>query len=834
MTALAITPMFFALLAPLFAAAGSAFAAAAATTIGQAIIGTAISLGLGYLSRKLQPQPDTSVRGMSLSLQTDSNDDRQVAFGRCASAGSLKYHNTYGPNGNDYLQLILQLADHECDALEGIFVDGVQKNILADASNSFVTGNAVQDFSGRMWVKFYPGTWTQSADPDIVARAPSSGWASSDRGRGICYVRVTLKADPKVFKTGLPELVFLFRGAKLYDPRKDPSAGGVGSHAWGTESTYEWSDNVALCAYNYLRGIRVNGSLLAGVNCPAASLPAAWWMAQANACDELVALKAGGTEKRYRMAGVIDVGTEPRAVLREMLGACAGDLIDSGGVFKLNVGVAQTPMLTITDADIMAEGDVEIVPKASRSQIVNTVYGSFLDPSQGYQSASLPPRVSPADQVADGGAEWAEHYNLAFVTSGTQGQRITEIFRRRGRYQRRISFPLRSCFAVLEAGDWVTLNSDRYGIIGGTFEVLQCQLGRDLVAVVELAEVSPAIYTWAPSSDELDATAPATVAAGGSSFDVVAGFNIAAITLASGTVGVSRPALQATWTPVEDPTVVALVIEYRRDGDTTALERRVADPAAGSYIWADGIQGGTIYEARIRPETLPARTVSWTGWDVTGSTASQVVAVAQAALSVPPEALEGIGLTEQERIELELVTAREDVQGSVAERLDQIRQDLEAVAASAIGATASMSRKIEQVRKVLDGTAVSVTQLLEVTDGLVGRWAVTVDADGRILGAVELAGGPGISSSFRVLADNFSISSPAVDDDLVPFVVIPGVGIFLDGVFIKDGTITAEKISALELSAITANLGLVTAGRLQNADGSMVIDLDNKEFTIDF
>ncbi len=830
MSALAVTPMFFALLAPLFSAA----VALGSTVVGQALIGTALSLGLGYLSRKLQPQPDTSARGMSLSLQADNNDDRQVAFGRCASAGSLKYHNTYGPNGNDYLQLIFQLADHECDALEAVMVDGVRKNILADASTALVTGNAVQDYAGNMWVKFYPGAWSQSADADIIARAPSSAWSSTDRGRGVCYVRVTLKADPSKFKTGLPELVFIFRGAKLYDPRKDPSVGGVGSHSWGNEATYEWTDNTAICLYNYLRGIRVNGALLAGVNAPAASLPAAWWMGQANLCDEAVALKFGGTEPRYRMAGIVDVGTEPRSVIREMLAACAGDLIDSGGVFKLQVGATQSPVMTITDLDIMAEGDVEIVPKVSRSQIVNTVYGSFTDPSQGYQSAALPPRVSPADQTADGGAEWAEHYNLAFVTSATQGQRITEIFRRRSRYQRRISLPLRSSFAVLEAGDWVTINSDRYDIAGATFEVLQSQLGRDLVASVELAEVASAIYAWTPLADELDAEAPRDVASG-AGVSVLSGWSVANVTINGGVPEVTTPGLRATWAPISDPSVTEILIEFRRVGDTVALERSVKIPSAGEYTWVEGVQGATVYEARALLVTNPPRGTDWTGWASTGtSSGPQAVATSvnvTEVLSVPPDTITPEMLSAQSRLELSLATASAALQGSVAERLDQIRQDLEAVAASAIGTTASMSRKIEQVRKVLDGTAVSVTELLEVTDGLVGRWAITVDVDGRILGAVELAGGPGVSSSFRVLADNFSISSPG-EDDLVPFVVIPGVGIFLDGVFIKDGTITAEKISALELSAITANIGLITAGRLQNAANTSFLDLNTGDFQL--
>ncbi|MEE4012092.1 host specificity factor TipJ family phage tail protein [Roseibium sp. FZY0029] len=49
---------------------------------------------------------------------------------------------------------------------------------------------------------------------------------------------------------------------------------------------------------------------------------------------------------------------------------------------------------------------------------------------------------------------------------------------------------------------------------------------------------------------------------------------------------------------------------------------------------------------------------------------------------------------------------------------------------------------------------------------------------------------------------------------------------------IAAGTITADKLSVSSLSALTANLGIVTAGKLQRADGTMVIDLDNKRIVI--
>jgi len=804
-------------------------------SVGTALVGAGISLGLGLVARRLMPQPETAAYGMSLQLRMDPNDPREILFGRVATAGSLEAHNVYGPNGNDYVQLVFALGDHACDGIEDfLYVDGEKKTLGSEDSTAWATGRTVSGYAGVMWVKFYSGAWSQSADADLVARMPGGDWTANDRGRGICYVRVTLKHDAKKYKGGLPRFLFVLRGAKLYDWRLDSTNGGSGAHRWDDPATHAWSANPAVILYNYLRGISVNGGRLGGMNVPSASLPPAAWTAAANACDESVALKAGGTETRYACHGIVRVGTAHRDVVRDILATMAGSLIDAGGVFRPIVGVAQASVLSITDADVMAHDALQVVPKLSRSALVNAVFGTFSDPGQAYEAVALPPRLSPDDEAADGGVHIPEHYGLGFVTSGTQGQRICEIFRRRARRQIRVSCRLRSRFCVLEPGDWVTWSSESLGYESVTMEVMQVTLNRDLTVAVELRETAASIYAWSALADELDPADPKPVASGGATFTTVAGFDVGAITIESDVSGVSRPALHATWTPVDDASVVELVIEYRRIGDTVALERRVFAPDSGSYVWADGVQGGTDYEARVRPVTLPDRAVSWTGWVAAdAATGDQVVAIAAVAQTLPPEVLAEIAISEQERMELELVTARETLQGSVTARLMELRADLERVAAASIGNDALTTTRLEAVRRSLAGVTTTVTEFAEVTESLVGRWGVVVDVDGRVVGAVELAGGPGVSSSFRVLADSFSISAPD-EADLTPFVVVPGEGIFLDGVYVQDGTLTAEKINALELSAITANLGIVTAGRMQSADGDMVIDLDAKTITIDF
>jgi hypothetical protein len=128
-----------------------------------------------------------------------------------------------------------------------------------------------------------------------------------------------------------------------------------------------------------------------------------------------------------------------------------------------------------------------------------------------------------------------------------------------------------------------------------------------------------------------------------------------------------------------------LRIEYRRQGDTVGIRvPQVLDPSDGAYTWVSGVQGGTIYEARVLPVTRPERAVSWTAWASTASnTAAQVVEVAALATSVPPNTITAEMLAETERFLLGLLVAGEEVQGSVAERISVVAAELGTMASLA-------------------------------------------------------------------------------------------------------------------------------------------------------
>lgn len=117
------------------------------------------------------------------------------------------------------------------------------------------------------------------------------------------------------------------------------------------------------------------------------------------------------------------------------------------------------------------------------------------------------------------------------------------------------------------------------------------------------------------------------------------------------------------------------------------------------------------------------------------------------------------------------------------------------------------------------------------------QWGVAINSStGQVLGLVRLDT-VNAFSTFTVVADRFVVAHPtSTGDTIQAFVIgqVDGVStVGINGDLIVDGTIAARSMAVGELSAITADIGTATAGVIQSADGKMVIDLNNKQITID-
>ena len=131
-----------------------------------------------------------------------------IVYGKRAVTGIPVYRNrdSGGTTSHRDLYVVYALAAGECEALVDMYLDD---NIsYTDAK-----------YSSNVFVTFYSGTDTQSADPTLVSLFNSNifRWSADSRLRGICYAVVKYIYDPEIFPGGEPTPTFEIKGKKQYD-----------------------------------------------------------------------------------------------------------------------------------------------------------------------------------------------------------------------------------------------------------------------------------------------------------------------------------------------------------------------------------------------------------------------------------------------------------------------------------------------------------------------------------------------------------------------------------------------------------------------------------------
>lgn len=763
--------------------------------IGRALLGIGLSLGLSALQKLLAPKPKATPSGVQLNLQLGSDVGRQVVFGRIATRGHLAFFQTSGKE-NKRLELVYILSEGWCDGLEAVWIGGKKKTLTQISTNgNGMTTYSVEGYGGLAQVRFHDGRPGQASDALSVIYS-AGRLVAADRFAGMCYVAVTLIYEPEQFASGPPEFTWQLRGYRCYDVRKDSTAGGVGLHRLNDPATWQWTENPAVHAYNFLAGIVAEGQVVLGPGIPAYDLIASTFIAAANVCDETVALTAGGTEPRYRCAYVL-VGEDAdfRSLIEPLIQSMAGYLIEYQGSFGLLAGAAQVSVVTITDDDFRIGPEQRFSMGLSRTERTNEVYGQFVDPAAGYQANSYPPIISASARAEDG-EPLRVSLDLAAVPSGTQAQRIGTVRLRETRAQANGTHTLGNHLLFLDPGDWITWQSARYGWTK-LFRVMTRQLNLDDSVTVALREVNYQIYTWS-SSDEKPIEIPGGVPGDPGYASTVSSFSAEAIMIDAES-GAKRPAVKLTWTPVDDPTVDAVIIEYRRINAVAATRLRDDSPEDGAYVF-DTVGAGDQYEFRATIATTPVRPTTWTTWvgvqvgqsqlppgsinfdDLAQSAKDAfkpIVPIRYLALATIEEATQSFtqetfnhvqdtnaraSFSSQIRLQVSkteaLATKLEILEAQVGE---DIQAQIAAEATARANADGALSQRIDTVSATAAGNTAAiqtVSQAVATVDGkMSATWMVTLDVNGKISGIKSY--NDGTVSSFQLTADHIVINALA-------------------------------------------------------------------------
>ncbi len=510
---------------------------------------------------------------------------RQAILGRAATAGSLVDAFNYGgKDGTDWEVLVIALADHRCDALEGFYVNDSYVNFAGDG--------AVAGYNGQLVVNWRSGTESQAVPALLTAN--SAGWTANDRGRGVAYVAVAYKADAAdaknpVWPGGRPRFRWVVRGLRCYDPRKDSTAGGSGAHRHNNPATWEWSENPIVARYNWVRGIhacdRVGQpeQLLIGRGLSTIAAPPANLFHRANLCDEVV-----GGAARYRVGGIIEAVEPFIEIENDIAAACGGTIVQPEGAVEIDPGEARAPIAHFTDDDLLVGSRVKWSDflGTGDSGWINTVVALFTDPAQQWQERSAPVRRDVADVLADGGPR-EQQVRLSLVSWKAQAERVAEIVRRFGRLWGRAEVTLPPRFAFVEEGDWVTWQSARhFGGATRTFRVEAYGSDEKWHHRLVLRQISASVYSdTAPLDDGVVAVqqpAPPPIAAPGvGAWAAVAG--------AMNGDGLQLPALIVTGAS-DDPAARFVRIEHFKG---------IAAPGVGAVWTEEGLFGPDIVRREI-------------------------------------------------------------------------------------------------------------------------------------------------------------------------------------------------------------------------------------------
>jgi hypothetical protein len=580
-----------------------------------AIINVAISIGLSYVSKQLQKKAQEKARkkaekdraarsGSILDLQYGEGQSRIVAIGKVVTAGQAIYDNTFG-TANKTLQRVLKLSDFRCSSLARVAIDNTWVSLGSlDATKGYPVTSG--DYSGLIWVKFLDGSQT-SADSYLTGNDnPDGRWTADHKGIGCAYVIVTCEYDDEKLNS-IPEMLFEIEGAPLYDPRLDTTVGGSGSHRWNDVTTWAFSENPVLAEYAYRMGFYTGtyGSghdVFCGMGMAQSELDYTRYAAAADICDQTVEGDA-----RYRVSTFLEADNEHGDNIEELMLACAGMIVEGvTGPFPI-LGATQSSVATLTNDDLIADAPVEFRLHRPVSEVVNTVSGVYSEPNfvyaeTGYSRQQLAAALTADRRTID------YNLNLPMVPSKRQAEQLASIYLSENRFEATKTVTVHPKWLVLEVGDWITWTDDEdgaasriYQIVGMTILAIDSETPR--AVQLQLQERDEDIYAGIGAvSAPTAATRPGTP----TYLQELASFSVSAINVV-GDGGNEIPAISVTWAAVTDPTVDAILIEWRPTGDDTRRVSKLMSRNATVAILQEGVVGATEYQVRNTIIPSPAR-----------------------------------------------------------------------------------------------------------------------------------------------------------------------------------------------------------------------------------
>lgn len=835
------------------AIAGALFggSALAASLIGGALAFGA-KLAIGKLSQqKQQKRKYTAVQG---EIQFGGDVPVGTLYGVGKTKGQRTFYAKWG-SGNKWNAEVFVLANGWCDGLEPyVYIYGEKKALVSrpvignEVANYHIEGFVNGSGDPVLTIRFYDGRPGQLVDQKLVdvTAALGSKWKSTSVNAGICYVVVERIYSDKLFGSkGRPELEFVLRGLREYDPRKDSTvAGGSGTQRLNTPSTWVHTKNPAVHRLNYQLGLRalVSGRTLIGEGKSLGQIDLATYFVAMNVCDTL---RANG-KKTYECSVFVSGDDDHTEVLKQFDDAMAGYGLNRRGLSGVIPGAPQIPVKDLTAADIPVDRAKDVQFRPSAFERFNHLSGQFTSIESMWNPESLKPVYVNADIAADGRNRQTS-IDFLQVTDPDIAQYLLNIRYRQNRMGGKATVPVSRRFGLaVQEGEWITWR-------GKSWLISEWRADERLRITLVLSETSAVIY----DDDGIEPgpiVIPPTPPINPSLLSTVQNFNVA-VGMINGAQGYDTPALLFTWTPPDDPTITAVRFVYQIEGTTEIFEDQCTSPEDGSFRTTKNVVSGKVYNARATITTVPDRLRTFTPW-VTTAQPTGLQTLLTGLQQLQDDALSRFKELQQEmdnylRPTVQQILDAFSLEGAVGQvQRQELRAELGNALAQIIeerrvrvSETEALAQSITILTASIATTAARViseeTARVSADNALASSiTGVSADVNGRFaegLVMFEAVSAPsGVDARFSVMlragtSESFKVSGFFVELYTEGGVQKSRMAVQADQFLVTSGNSRHYPLvfENGELKLAIANIGTVNAGLLQSLNGKMKIDLNN-------
>ena len=372
----------------------------------------------------------------------------------------------------------------------------------------------------------------ETSQGNLTELANNSDWKASSVGSGVAYMYSRFRAghldDNKIdrYYSAEPAMRYHVKGRLIWDPRD-------AAQSSSDPSTWQWSDNPALCLLDYL-------TQPYGRNLDYSQIDVQSFIDAANSCDIVVNIpstnnetgssivvwdrelaeyvtiapgdyitgfrrhQTGTTQKRLTCNAALDPSNSVLDNVKILLQSMRGMLPYNNGVYSLKLEDVEPTSMSITEDDII--GGVQF-SQGDRSKRYNRTTVVFKNRNKKYKEDRVSwPELDSTEYATllaeDNNEELFYEIGLDAVTDYYQAEDLAEFITMSSREQLSASMKIKSKGMLLEPGDVIEVTHQTPGWSARKFRVRSVKVNTDHTVDLALTEYNASLYTWRDTSQE--------------------------------------------------------------------------------------------------------------------------------------------------------------------------------------------------------------------------------------------------------------------------------------------------------------------------------------------